>query len=230
MTIMIKIISILALASLLPAASAYAEDDPWKDCTEKIAIVPARGEPTFYFIPRSFNVEDQNGNIVNDLLSDAYDGDIPSPEAKIPERIAYGLTCKFPGKSFFRDVTFDGYKDISLSLATGILGNTVGWVWVYNPDKKIFEFSKQFANIIGAEVDVNPNKKLLMSYNECCAGKEQTVTVSRWDGDKIKMVRKCGFAVDENGKIDDNTPQCFHIFGKKTELEKSMRELHNGID
>jgi hypothetical protein len=61
------------------------------------------------------------------------------------------VPTKAPPKGFhwFRaeDVNFDGYADIFMMTTWGATGNKFGCVWLYDPRKAKFQYSKEFTEI-----------------------------------------------------------------------------------
>jgi len=66
-----------------------------------------------------------------------------------------GMEAPYKGSDWFRaeDMNFDGYADIFVLTSWGATGNEGGCVWLFNPGKGRFEFSKEFSELGTYSID-----------------------------------------------------------------------------
>lgn len=203
-------------------------------CPEKIKIKPSSLSPDFYFFKKKLTVEDGLGHEVMSVNKTFIEEDYESDNADLEHRILENIECDKSDLSIFKDVNFDGYNDIKLSMATGILINQVGWVWLYNPANNIFEFSKEYDDKIFFNVEINPQKKYLMTYSTSAGNISQSLNIYTWDNEGIKELKFCEFKADEKaitpqGEMKkasvNNLQECLDMFGQQTEQDRFIKML-----
>lgn len=127
-------------------------------------IAPDLPEFTFKVIP-DVEEPDESGNaqsVVKDV--EVYRGSASQP-------VQYLTGCEWSdmeppptGSSWLRaeDVNFDGYRDIYLMTMWGATGNELGCVWLYNPSRGQFDYSKDFSELPGYRLD--PASKTILTF------------------------------------------------------------------
>lgn len=223
------------LSLAINAENNYAYSNSSKTtCSEKIKIKPSSSSPDFYFFPEKLTVEDETGHEVMSVSKTFLEQDFSNEEADMEKRISKNIECGESKLSYFKDINFDGYKDMILSMHSGILINQVGWVWLYNPAKNIFEYSKEYEDKIFSNVEINPKKKYLLTYSDCCAGTEHNIHIYTWDKEGIKELKSCEFKADETGFTPDgamtkasinNLQDCRDMFGQPIEQDGFIKML-----
>jgi hypothetical protein len=67
-------------------------------------------------------------------------------------------------------MNFDGYADIFVLISWGATGNEGGCVWLFNPKKGRFEFSKEFSELGAYTVDPATNTKTITTRGHSGVG------------------------------------------------------------
>lgn len=88
----------------------------------------------------------------------------------------------------FDDYNFDGYTDIYVYDGCAILANCFGKVYLYNTDLKNFVRHYGFDEMTSVQAD--GEKKVIYSFNQCCAGAESETRTYKYFGDKLTLVKK----------------------------------------
>jgi hypothetical protein len=88
----------------------------------------------------------------------------------------------------FNDFNFDGYKDLYVYDGCAILANCFGKVYLYNKDLKRFVRDYAFDDLTSVQVD--KDKKIVRSFNRCCAGSESDTKIFRYYNGKLTLIKE----------------------------------------
>ncbi len=118
-------------------------------------IAPDLPEFTFKIIPE-LQKPDSEGNpqsTIHDVQ--VFRGSSGEPLQKLADCEWLGMEAPYRDSDWFRleDMNFDGYADIFVLTSWGATGNEGGCVWLFNPNKQSFEFSKEFSELGTYTVD-----------------------------------------------------------------------------
>ena len=120
-----------------------------------VQIAPHLPEFTFKIIPevRKPDPEGNSQSTIHDVQ--VFRGRSSEPLQSLADCEWLGMEAPYRGSDWFRveDMNFDGYPDIFVLTSWGATGNEGGCVWLFNPNKGRFEFSKEFSELGTYTVD-----------------------------------------------------------------------------
>jgi hypothetical protein len=178
-------------------------------CPEKIPLVIGPDAPVFYLIPNKAEIQRENGEVVVNIINDI----VPHHKKPLDATFVQRLGLCSGSSEHLADVNFDGYQDFVIIYSTGILGNESENIWIYDKNSKVFIYSKDFEEKVGARIWLNPKKRLLLSQTESSFKADQTVTIYLWKNKNIYKVNECyNYSIEGGVERYDTTPACFRLF------------------
>jgi hypothetical protein len=149
-----------------PRPQRSVTKDLSQGATFKFKIAPDLPEFTFKIIPES-RENDQYGN----AQSTVRDIEVVGDDANKPPQHLTGCHLDemepplASSSDWFHadDYNFDGYQDIYLLTNWGATGNQYGCVWLFNPNTKSFDYSKEFSELSRGWLD--PATKTIFTFD-----------------------------------------------------------------
>ena len=133
-------------------------------------IAPDLAEFTFKVIPDVEPEQAENAQaIVQDI--EVFRGSAKQPLQRLTGCEWSAMEPPPTGSNWFRaeDINFDGYRDIYLMTMWGATGNELGCVWLYNPVSGRFDYSKEFSELPGYQLEL-ASRTILTFANGGMAG------------------------------------------------------------
>jgi hypothetical protein len=153
--------ALITLLTFLLASSATAQqaassqqgkpitEDLSHGATFKFKIAPDLPEFTFKVIPEPQAADEYGNPHTTAREVQVFRGDSKQPVQSLEDCELSEMEAPRSGSEWFRvvDMNFDGYKDIYMLTSWGATGNESGCVWLYDPESRRFEFSKDFSEL-----------------------------------------------------------------------------------
>jgi hypothetical protein len=185
-----KFISILSTCYVVLAVSPTWADDSVNHITDGTVIEAkiTKADAPFRFMVR---VEDFGIDKI-----DVYSGKRLLQSIKFPDD-AQEMPCSSCNLLEFKDLNFDGYKDVLILVGWGS-GGSMYEPWIYNPQKKLFEksdFDREFAN---PSLDQKNHILILSSHVGCCEG---TKSYYKYRNDRFVLFKEDRYFVENKRDV-----------------------------
>jgi hypothetical protein len=94
----------------------------------------------------------------------------------------------------FNDFNFDGYTDLYIYDGCAILANCFGKVYLYDKELKKFVRDNAFDDLTSVQSD--KEKKIIRSFNRCCAGAESETRIFKYYNGKLTLIKEILMSYD----------------------------------
>jgi hypothetical protein len=169
-----------------------------------VSVAPNLPRVTFRIIP-DVQPNDQFGNATSTIRDvEVFSGDSLEPMQHLTGCEWFGMEAPPRGEEWFRavDFNFDGYQDIYIMMDWGATGNNQGCIWLYDPETRRFNYSKEFSELGTFTLD-RQHKTIITWANGGMAG---------------------GVHSTEKYKIAENHPVL--IYDEKQEWDMDKKQFH----
>lgn len=125
----------------------------------------------------------------------------------------------------FNDFNFDGYLDLYLYDGCVILGNCYGKVFLFNREQSKFIRETAFDEMTSIYAD--KEKKIIRSFNQCCAGTESETRFYKYYDGKLSLVKEILKSFDNNKSLFNYTINEYDKDGKLIKTKKITSENYD---